>query len=498
MRSRPTKALLSLGAIVLLALAAAGSAQAALRWSGLKLIDRAQPFGSPAVINGVSCPTASFCFAIGSQGTVVTAAPGGTPTVVRNGVDMFANLRDVSCPTSSLCVAIEATAVLWTKNPGAAKPIFSKVPLKVPLGMFLTIDCPTASLCVIPASNGTVWTSTRPTGPASAWRATATLATSPRYLNAVSCAPGGGLCVASISGLRGSSPQLATTTSPTAGAAAWTFSPAPSTLPVSAISCPSTGMCVGISADEVLSSANPAAGGSSWTATTEVDSTQTALSGIDCGSASPASCVATAGDGSLVVGSGTPAAPTWTHYASVAARGLTGIACLRGARVNCLAPVQGGGLARVLAPEGVPSTTVAGAGGLTGVNGLSCPSASLCVGVDDAGAVLRTSRPMGPASGWRRTVQPALSATAPEALTGPTGLHSVSCPTVTFCAAVGPQDQLLTSSTPGTAALWRVTTLPFVLEESAGTFTEDLGQIWCTSSALCVSTGSSNRLFVST
>jgi hypothetical protein len=142
---------------------------------------------------------------------------------------------------------------------------------------------------------------------------------------------------------------------------------------------------------------------------------------------------------------------------------------------------------------------VTSAGGLTAISGLACPSASLCVGVDPAGAVLRTNRPAGPGSGWSRRVQPAAAASGPEGLTGPTGLGSISCRSTRFCAAVGPQDTLLTSTTPATAALWRVTKLPFQIEEgSGGTVLEDLGEVSCASNTLCVSTGSSNRLFVST
>jgi len=503
MKRRSIPALLSLLVIAGLAIAGAGTARAApLRWSGLKLIDRAQPFGTPASISAVSCPAAAFCFAVGSQGTVVTATASGPPKLVRNGVQNFASLRDVSCPTVSLCVAIENTAVLVSRNPRAAKPLFKRVSLKLGLGLLESIDCPTASLCLAMASDGNIWTSTRPTGPASTWRPTA-IAGAGRSLLAFGCAPGGRLCVASLGGVGGSNPQLATTTTPSfiGPAAGWAVAPAPSTYSVTAVSCPSTSLCVGASYGQVLSSATPARGGSTWTATQVTDPAHAEVGGIGCGSASPASCIATVSDGSVVVGSGAAAAPAWTRSAVLDPRGLGSVACLRVATANCLAPNgRGGGIARILAPPApaAPTATVTSAGGLTAITDLACPSASLCVGVDDAGAALRTSRPAGPGSGWRRRVQPAASVTGPEALTGPAGLSSVSCPSTRFCAAVGAQDTLLTTTTPGTNALWRVTKLPFQLEESAGTFLDDLGDISCPSSGLCVSTGSSNQLFVST
>ncbi len=507
MRRRSITPLLTLLAVALLAIAGAGSARAAaLRWSGLKLIDRTQPFGTPAVISGASCPTASFCLAVGTQGTVVAATGASPPKVVRNGVDSFASLRDVSCPTATLCFAIEGSSVLVSRNPQAPKPTFRKVTLNVGVGLFESIDCPTTSLCVAQASTGDIWTSTRPTGPASAWRPT-TLATGGRFLEAVGCAPGGGLCVASLGGVGGSGPQLATTTNATAGAASWTPAPAPSIDPAIAISCPSTALCVGVSQGEVLSSADPAAGGSSWIATTAVTgSIHAGLIGIGCGSAAPASCIAAVSDGSVLVGSGTAAAPSWTRSTVLNPGGfgtanVNSIGCLRGAMASCLVPAPGGQLARVLGGVGpvAPSVILTSAGGLTAVRGLACPSAVLCIGVDNAGAVLRTTQPAGPGSGWRRSVQPAAAASGPEGRTGPTGLNAVSCPTVHFCAAVGDQDTLLTSTRPAAAALWGATKLPFKIAEGSGaTVRDDLGAVSCASSKLCVSTGSANQLFVST
>jgi hypothetical protein len=488
--------------IAVLATIGVGTAQAALRWSGLKLIDRRQPFSYPATVTGVSCPTGQFCLAVGTQGTVVSATPSGTPNVTRNGVDNFGSLQDVSCPTIALCFVIDYTSVLYTRNPTAPKPLFTKVSLKVPQGQFETIECPTLSLCVVRASNGSVWTSTRPTGPASSWRST-TLATFPWYLNAVGCAPGGQLCVASLSGIGGANPQLATTTNPTGPASAWTVAPSPSTSAVQFISCPWTGMCVGTSITEMLSSDNPAAGGSSWTASQVVTPSTGTLDGVDCTYTTPASCVATVSDGSVVVGSGTAAAPTWTRSAVILPRASgASMACFpQGTGANCLAPVAGGRIARILAPPvpAAPTATVSGTGGLTAIKDLSCPSASLCVGVDGlAGGVMRTARPAGPGSAWSRTVQSAVAQNSPEAQFGLTGLNSVSCPTAHFCVATGPQNKLLTTTTPGTAAQWRVTTLPFIISDNAGDFPEGLGPIWCTSTTMCVTTGDSNRLFVST
>ncbi|MCL2419587.1 MAG: hypothetical protein FWD04_09865 [Conexibacteraceae bacterium] len=506
MRPRSIRPLLALLAIAFTALAitGTGTARAALSWSGFKLIDRTAPFGTVGVINNVSCPTGTFCLALGNLGTVVRANAITPPAVVRQGVNSFGNPTSLSCPYTNVCYGVQGTQVLRTTNPGAAKPIFSKVTLRIPLGYFQSIDCTFASLCVATATNGQVWTSTRPTGPASAWRSTATLATGPRTLNAVGCAPEGNLCVAETSGIGGSDRQLLTTLSPTGGAASWVIAPAPGTGVISSISCASDQFCVAISSNEIFSSPDPAAGGSTWTATQVVGPMQSGLVGIGCGVTMPSSCIAADGDGSVFYGSGTTAAPTWTQSPILTSRGFErGMDCLVTARANCLVPIgfATGGIARVLGPQGStgPSATVSGASGITSIFGLSCPSARLCVGVDGgAGSVLRTTTPLGPASGWRRTVQSAVSENSPEARSGLNGLRSVSCPTVHFCAATGPSNNLLISNSPGTAAQWRVINMPFYDEESAGTFPAGFGPIWCTSSTMCVTVGDPNKIFAST
>jgi hypothetical protein len=127
---------------VLLALGCAGSAAAQsaspLKWSSAKLVDHARPYGDPAEIGGVSCPSQALCIGVGTHGTVV-ATRGATTTVVNSGLDGYAALTDVSCPTTKLCVAIVGERVLSTTNPGAAKPTWKRVRLKVGLGLLKTI-----------------------------------------------------------------------------------------------------------------------------------------------------------------------------------------------------------------------------------------------------------------------------------------------------------------------------------------------------------------------
>lgn len=528
-KPRPIKPLLTLLAIAVLAIPAAASVRApVLRWSAAKLIDRAQPFGDPADVVSVSCPTAAFCLGAGTQGTVVSATGGSAPKVVQVGLRSYADLDAVSCPTTRLCVALTFDGeVLITTNPTATKPAWTAAP-EPPDTKLETIDCPTASLCVAQDSDGGMWTSTAP-ATASSW--TPTQPDGWKFQNAVACAPGGQLCVAAANSFSGSGSDggLATTTSPAAGPTAWTFAPAPSTAgSMVAVTCPSTALCVGVSRTDVLWSSDPAAGGSSWSQEPIPDAGASAGgvgatgiggvvaygAGVGCGSATPSSCVVVLSDGSLLTGSGSAVAPSWTRSAvldpagfsnqSIYPEGLNPVGCRPGATASCLVGDGLGRLAQVVVSgAGTPGATTKGVGGMTAITGVACPSASLCVGVDNAGALLRTAKPAGPASGWRRQVRPGSGEKGCTEGAGMCALNGVSCPSTRFCAAVGNTALLLTSSAPASGR-WSYTRLPFVNRgfDDRRPMREDLRAVSCASKRLCVvvgdNVGRGLRLFVST
>jgi RHS repeat-associated protein len=109
------------------------------------------------------------------------------------------------------------------------------------------------------------------------------------------------------------------------------------------------------------------------------------------------------------------------------------------------------------------------------IEGVSCPSATLCVAVDDVGDVLTSTTPAN-SSGWTIT----------RVSTEP--LNGVSCPTTTLCVAVGFGGTILHSTNPiGGAATWHAVTV--------GSY--DLTAISCASATLCAA-GTSTGTMVST
>ncbi|HEX5310024.1 MAG TPA: glycoside hydrolase family 27 protein [Solirubrobacteraceae bacterium] len=111
--------------------------------------------------------------------------------------------------------------------------------------------------------------------------------------------------------------------------------------------------------------------------------------------------------------------------------------------------------------------------------GVSCPSTSLCVGVDDAGNVLTTGDPTAPAPAW--TPAPADPGQA---------LVAVSCASTSLCVAVDRKGSLLVSTAPTAGA-------PAWTSKPADSGHELTG-VSCPSEALCVAVDGSGNVLVST
>ena len=114
-------------------------------------------------------------------------------------------------------------------------------------------------------------------------------------------------------------------------------------------------------------------------------------------------------------------------------------------------------------------------GSVVGVNGISCPSSSLCIAVDQIGQVLVSRSPLRSTGPWR--VFRPISGETPA-------LFGVSCASVSLCVAVGEGGAILTSTSPTTGARgWRVSRLGGAESHEA------LVGVSCPSAALCVAVG---------
>lgn len=113
------------------------------------------------------------------------------------------------------------------------------------------------------------------------------------------------------------------------------------------------------------------------------------------------------------------------------------------------------------------------------LTGVSCATTTYCVAIDNLGDVMVSKRPTGGAKYWSKPVQVDSTAAAGG---GPAGLSGISCPTTTLCVAVDNASEVVTSTRPGGgASAWTAAAIP-----GGATLTS----VACPSATLCVIGGS--------
>jgi hypothetical protein len=250
------------------------------------------------------------------------------------------------------------------------------------------VSCPTTAMCVAVGDN--LFTSTNPE--AASWQKASLPA------SAVSC-PSTSLCVAAAQG------HVLWSVDPSGGASAWNSAAVDGGRQLTSISCPSTQLCV--AADNrgyVLTSTDPTGGAGAWAASQVSTSLDEPGMFVSC--ASDQLCVAVYGG--LVLTSTDPAG---------------GSAAWSSAQVE---------------PQDPRTDQV------TPMTGLACPSASLCIAIDDAGNVLTSTNPTGGAGAWRLV-----------SVDGGTPLRGVACATTSLCVVADQAGNVITSINPtGSDAAW--------------------------------------------
>jgi hypothetical protein len=155
---------------------------------------------------------------------------------------------------------------------------------------------------------------------------------------------------------------------------------------------------------------------------------------------------------------------------SVKDGGLNAVSCPSSA--FCAAVDSSGNLVTSTRPtKGVWNSPVkiepATDGGLTGI---SCPTAALCVAVDQSGNVLTSTNPTGGAKAWSK---PARIDSTVGSGGGYAGLAAISCPSAKLCVAVdnAAAGNVVTSTNPtGGAKAWTVTKVGGLLDTVSCTY----------------------------
>ncbi|HET9050607.1 MAG TPA: IPT/TIG domain-containing protein, partial [Candidatus Dormibacteraeota bacterium] len=405
------------------------------------------------LIQGISCPTPSFCAAVDEVGDVLTSAnpAGGAAAWTSAKVDSQTPIG-ISCASPTLCVIADIGGrVVTSTNPSGGASAWTVTTLLS--GAFLFVpSCPSVSFCALPAEDvGAtgfgVYTSTNPAGGAAAWALTP-LNTE---VNDAAC-PSASLCV-----LKGRNADVLTSTNPTGGTATWVTADIDGTIALTSISCASASLCAAVdNAGQVLTATNPRGGSANFWSAADIDGS-TILNRVSCPSTSPAFCAAVDTSGNVVSSTMPPAGASAWSVQTVDGSPLTALACATnalcvagdnrgqvvvgtgtagGPAVTGIAPAQGptaGGTS--VAITGTGFSTAAGATtvafGATAATGVTCSSATSCTAVAPAAGpgvvnvtatVAGASSPAGPLNNFTYQAPgppPTVTALAPAQ--GPAG-----------------------------------------------------------------------------
>jgi hypothetical protein len=411
-------------------------------------------------INSVSCPSASLCVAVDSSGNVVISKAPTTGlsawTVMSEAREDF--LHSISCPTTNLCVAVgqgphgDLTLASTDPSKGAAsKWVETAQPGFGSDGGPIAISCPTASLCVAAGADdsgiSSVWTSTNPgKGATATWHSLKVGSTVGTDFLSVSCV-GSSLCVAA-----GEHGQLATTADPSSGSSASWHNATVAADDLVGVSCASSSLCVAVDTPgTTYTTTDPTSSTPSWNIKSAVVNEASA---IDCPPAATF-CVLIGGR-SLVLTSSNPAmgsTATWTTTGYTAYSELTGVSC---PSVSFCAAADGAGnvstshdpgsSAPVWTTTNVNSGIAINPGGSYLLEGISCPSSTLCVAVDNVGNVLTSTDPGGKTPTW----------TAAD-VDHDGGFTAITCRSTALCVGVDFDGDAVVSTDPtGGASAWSV------------------------------------------
>jgi hypothetical protein len=348
----------------------------------------------------------------------------------------------------AMCAGVTALALMLCS--GAYGAGWSQLQLPGPAGKvyLLSVSCPSTSLCVASGTNNLIATSTDPLdgkwqyvyagdGP---WPETdnwPTNAISGKQIQEVSC-PSSGLCVGVTD-----QGNIYTSTNPTGPASAWTTTDVDVDGPnihLEGISCPTTGLCVAVTggrndSGKVFTSTNPTGGFGAWQIAELGESLD--LRGISC--ASPTLCVATGHHGEVVTSTNpTGGAAAWAPIGTPGGPGgLEGISCMPGL---CVTGNTGGNVLTSTVP-GFGTWNSTPGGGSVQITGAACASVAKCVVVDNNGDVLVSTEANVPHPYW--SFDNLLPYTPAEG----NALFGAACPG-TYCVLVGTHGQILTNAEP--------------------------------------------------
>jgi hypothetical protein len=331
-------------AVAAAALMVPSSGLAANAWSGPTVIDNSNP------PENISCPTATFCAAVGvgGYGQTFNGSAWGPPT----NIDPSSNpsghtLTAISCPSASFCGAVDQAGNAVTFNGSTWSP---PAAVDTTRNSLSAVSCASASFCVAGdvGGNGFVYNG-------SSWSSPITIdnVSNHELIGGISC-PSASFCMAV--GERG---DVETSTN---GGTSWSTPVDIAADNLTSVSCPSSAFCVAVDTGGNAYTYN----GSSWSAADPIDAANGLIDGGQLDSVScPASsfCAAIDGRESVLTFDGS----AWSAPQQIeSAAGRTGVSCASSS--FCVA-VDGAGNAFLYGAAAPPSPVLGKTANATPVSG---------------------------------------------------------------------------------------------------------------------------------
>lgn len=435
-----------------------------LTWSGPVQLAKA-PYQDANPLGSISCPSARFCIAeaavVGGEGVLTSTDPAGGPSAwsaPRLALpDSNPETADLSCPTSTFCAQLAGSWVYTSTAPGSGKH-WTRTSLNSPDGSYYGLSCPSAKLCVATGAAGQILTSTDPGARHPSWHLI--IKRGFGRIDAVSC-PAVSFCAAvTLDG------DVLTSSHPAGKLSAWKVTDADGSVPLTSLSCPSARFCIAAdSASRFVYSADPAGGASRWHAETEPFGGS--LTALTCTSA--AFCLSLFGAGSnggeadLAWSTNPAGGPSQWSMTSLRQYSPAAISCASSS-FCAISGTAGYVLTSSDPASSTPTWTPADIDGYTELEDIDCRTTSLCVAADTDGHLFTSTDPTGGPGRWHSS--------------GITA-SSITCPTTTFCAALGSAGLEVSDNPAGGASAWQQVSAP-----------SGLNLLSCPSASLCVASGS--------
>jgi hypothetical protein len=369
---------------------------------------------SDVSLGRVACASITRCVAVAVGGDEVTFDPATPGSATSASVDEGRELDAIACPTESQCTAVDEPVYEYGVNGGYGHEVTfeprspgSPTPAVIDDTSYLAaVECPSATQCTAVDNTGheTTFDPGAPGAPRTA------LVDNGRKLNGIAC-PSQSRCIA----VDGSGDEV-------------TFEPVTPGTPVpapidsgqelNAVACPSTERCTAVDAKGGELTFDPSSPGTP----TRVSLSSQALTAIAC----PAleQCTAVDDEGGEVTFN--PRSPNSSSQgALLTTYGPTGVGIACPSSTQCTVAASQGYLAQnevTFNPQSPGSATPAR---VEGGPGVACGSPTFCAAVGSQGASA-SAEPSGGTTAW----------SWPDAYSDPYGLTAASCPSTTVCVGV--------------------------------------------------------------